>query len=506
MNVHACCRVLLLFLLPCVSASGVMDRVHRHRGGDEELLLPSVGAPKRAIRRAEYARPEIAKGPQMMALPSPPAPVVTPTETGELAPSPDGTMHKSKDLSEHGTSDDEAQAWNLMAVAAEALSGQQFIAALCFALAAAGILDNVDAASAELLSDALSQQVDAAAAVASASVFENVEVASAGLLPDALSQKVDAAAAVASASSVDWGPILEKASKKALGGGKAGASAAIVQVISLMWLRTAMNYQYRYGGDLNQTLRLLYNEGGLRRLYRGLPFALVQGPLARFGDTASNAGILALLDGIPEAAGLPLPVKTAAASLTSGLWRILCMPIDTSKTALQVEGAVGFERLKQRVSEQGPAPLYQGAFATAGATIAGNYPWFLTYNFLDGQLPPVSKEEVLVSLIRAALLGVSASCVSDTVSNSFRVVKTTQQTALLKAPVPPARRAKAPLRSNSKDPESISIAEALGVVLETDGIKGLFGRGLKTRLLTNAIQGGLFSVLWKYFQTTGGMQ
>lgn len=115
---------------------------------------------------------------------------------------------------------------------------------------------------------------------------------------------------VDAASAVDWSAIFQKASKKALGGGKAGASAAVVQVFSLMWLRTSMNYQYRYGGDLVSSLKTLWSEGGIPRLYQGLPFALVQGPLTRFGDTAANVGILALLESTPETQALPLPVKT----------------------------------------------------------------------------------------------------------------------------------------------------------------------------------------------------
>lgn len=102
-----------------------------------------------------------------------------------------------------------------------------------------------------------------------------------------------------------------------------------------------MNYQYRYGGTLSSSLKELYNEGGIPRLYQGLPFALVQGPLTRFGDTAANVGVLALLESIPETASLPLPLKTAAGSVTAGLWRIFLMPIDSSKTAMQVEGAEG---------------------------------------------------------------------------------------------------------------------------------------------------------------------
>ncbi|KAL9185246.1 hypothetical protein ACHAXT_003023 [Thalassiosira profunda] len=248
-----------------------------------------------------------------------------------------------------------------------------------------------------------------------------------------------------------------------------------------------MNYQYRFGGTLSSSLKELWSEGGIGRLYQGLPFAIVQGPLTRFGDTAANVGLLALLESIPETAALPLPLKTAAGSVTAGLWRIFLMPIDTSKTAMQVEGAEGLETLRQRVVENGPAPLYQGALASAAATAAGHYPWFLVYNFLNDEvLPAVSKEEdLLLFLVRSAVLGLSASCVSDCVSNSLRVLKTTKQTAGL-----------------GGDNKDISYQEALALVLENDGVLGLLGRGLQTRLLTNAIQGALFSVLWKYFQTT----
>ena len=79
-------------------------------------------------------------------------------------------------------------------------------------------------------------------------------------------------------------------------------------------------------------IRTLYKQGGLRRFYRGYAPALLQGPISRFGDTAANEGILHLL----KDSDLPLPVKTACASFSAGLWRILIMPIDTVKTTLQV--------------------------------------------------------------------------------------------------------------------------------------------------------------------------
>lgn len=66
---------------------------------------------------------------------------------------------------------------------------------------------------------------------------------------------------------------------KALGGGLSGAAAMIIQVLSLMPLRTCMNYQYRNGRGFVEVIGLLYAENGVRRFYAGLAPALFQGPL-----------------------------------------------------------------------------------------------------------------------------------------------------------------------------------------------------------------------------------
>ena len=65
-----------------------------------------------------------------------------------------------------------------------------------------------------------------------------------------------------------------------------------------MWLRTTMNYQYANGTSTLTALRTLYKDGGIPRFYKGLAPALIQGPLSRFGDTAANAGVLAVLSGV----------------------------------------------------------------------------------------------------------------------------------------------------------------------------------------------------------------
>ena len=69
----------------------------------------------------------------------------------------------------------------------------------------------------------------------------------------------DGAVSSTSPIAIDTKAIFEKAGKKALGGGKAGAAAAVVQVCSLMWLRTSMNYQYRFGKLMYDNNNIYYS-------------------------------------------------------------------------------------------------------------------------------------------------------------------------------------------------------------------------------------------------------
>lgn len=43
-----------------------------------------------------------------------------------------------------------------------------------------------------------------------------------------------------------------------------------------MWLRTTVNYQYRYGTSTSVALRTLYADGGVARFYQGVGPALLQ--------------------------------------------------------------------------------------------------------------------------------------------------------------------------------------------------------------------------------------
>lgn len=267
--------------------------------------------------------------------------------------------------------------------------------------------------------------------------------------------------------------ILNNAGKKALSGGIPGMIAMGAQVVLLMWLRTTMNYQYRYGTSTMVALQTLYREGGIPRFYQGMVPALLQGPLSRFGDTAANTGALALLEDVD----IPVPIKTLAASLSAGLFRIALMPIDTVKTIMQVEGKNGLPALANKLKLGGPSVLFHGALAASAATFVGHYPWFAVYNTLNAYLPRY-EDELAKKLLRSAFMGFCSSFVSDICSNSIRVVKTAKQTTTV----------------------PMTYTQVVKMIVEKEGVKGLFFRGLGTKLISNGIQGIAFSVLWRLGQ------
>lgn len=180
----------------------------------------------------------------------------------------------------------------------------------------------------------------------------------------------EAASAAGAAAAVVATPqeVLDKALKRALGGGVSGALAGVAQVVLLMWLRTTMNYQYRNGGGTRDALTALYEEGGIPRFYRGVQFALLQTPLSRFGDTAANTGVLALL----ATSDLPVGIRTACASAVAALWRIGLTPLDTMKTTLQVKGEEGYTQVTDKIKAEGLPVLFQGALGNALASFVGN--------------------------------------------------------------------------------------------------------------------------------------
>jgi hypothetical protein len=80
-------------------------------------------------------------------------------------------------------------------------------------------------------------------------------------------------------------------------------------------------------------------------------------------------------------------------------------------------------------------------------------------------------------LFRNAGIGLFASILSDTFVNAIRVVKTTKQSIGTK--------------------HDLTYTETIKMILAADGWKGLFGRGLRARILANALQSIVFTVIWR---------
>jgi len=271
-----------------------------------------------------------------------------------------------------------------------------------------------------------------------------------------------------------------------------------------MPLDTTIAYQYRYGLSTTAAFQKLYSVGGLRRFYSGLAPAMLLGPLSRFGDTGSNAVVMSLLDSQPFTRDIPIIAKTMAGSFVAASWRVVVVPLDLVKTTRQVHGyARASADLEARIAVHGFKALWQGSSAAFLSTFSGHLPWYSTFNALDRHLPavpaaanhhtgeasaasasaaagggvsgnvPLGVPLGVQRILRHGFMGFTASMVTDCCTNSLRVVKAIRQS------------------------EGLSYAEAARLVVREDGVAGLLGRGLKTRMLTNGAQGLVFTAVWK---------
>lgn len=119
------------------------------------------------------------------------------------------------------------------------------------------------------------------------------------------------------------------------------------------------------------------------------------------------------------------------------------------------------------------------------------------YNYLSEAITEPPRHPLIWWLLRLAFIGFCASIVSDSISNSLRVVKTYRQVNDTK--ISYCKHQLYPVTSDRSLANPFFPAEAARAVVVQDGIFGLLGRGLKTRILANGLQGILFSILWKLF-------
>jgi len=321
-------------------------------------------------------------------------------------------------------------------------------------------------------------------------------------LPKARSTLDVALVAAASSLQTSSPSPLSSALRKSFRQGLQGGFAGFVQVITTMWLRTTVTYQYAYGVTLQQALTELYSQGGIARFYRGVTYAIVQAPLCRFGSVAANE-ISNIIVGVPATAKhgdgskvgkskgtskknsdnssvyMKIVIASMLGSALSTLFRVFLMPLDTCKTVLQVDGPAGFGRLMKRVTSGDVSPLFRGTTATIVATWVG-HSWFLVHNWLDKLIAVPDSANARV--LRAAWIGFLASAFSDAVSNVIKVIKTVKQALAVGE------------HSSALTPTYL---EVVNNIVAESGYAGLFGRGLATRIVSNGIQSMLFTVLWK---------
>jgi len=258
---------------------------------------------------------------------------------------------------------------------------------------------------------------------------------------------------------------MDKASASALRGGVAAAVVQAICVPAFMWMRTVTNYQYRHGGRVLDVFQRLYAEGGPRRFYRGVVPALVQSPILRFGGLAVNEGLLAVTANYTLSHTATAALSSAAAT---GL-KILLMPLDAWQTAKQVNGQQGLTLLLAE-ARKNPAFLWRGTAGCLTGTWIAHYAWCFTNNWLHEALPRSAFGNS--DMARSASIGFAANVAGDTCSNFLRVLKTIRQTA----------------------GSSMTYKDAVKELLHHDGVRGLFGRGLPTKVASSGLQGAAFLI------------
>ena len=154
------------------------------------------------------------------------------------------------------------------------------------------------------------------------------------------------------------------------------------------------------------------------------------------------------------------------------------MPNDACKSHLQIHGKNGLNILRNKMKSNGVRTLWNGAGASIGANLIGHYPWFLTYNYLSETLPKYNDNR---DMVRSMGIGFTSSSISDTISNSIRVLKINRQTSEI----------------------PVSYIESLKNIVSKEGIIGFMTRGLKTKIMINGLQSSLFVLIYDKLKSLG---
>jgi len=256
---------------------------------------------------------------------------------------------------------------------------------------------------------------------------------------------------------------LQIAFNKSFKGGISGALSQSINVFLFMWLRTIMNHQYATGNKFIDSGKFLYGEGGIKRFYKGIGWALLLSPMYRLCDVLTNDFCIELFGQKQNM------LRSVYSSIMSSGMKTVLLPVDQYKTAIQVNGDIGKRIFIERIKEYGPKVLFRGGVANLIQSNISNYPWWVTYNILQKRIPLHVK-------CRDSLSGFIATFVSDILSNSLRNIKVRQQQT------------------------SQNINDTVKSILNEDGLNVLLFNGLKAKLVCNCLQGTVFTTFLNYIR------
>ena len=246
--------------------------------------------------------------------------------------------------------------------------------------------------------------------------------------------------------------------------GLGGSLAMSTQITLFYWLKTTTTYQYKTGISTSEAFKYLFNSGGIRRFYNGYVPSLIMGTSCRFGDVISYKYL-------EKQNNLSQIQKSSLASLSSMIWRINLMPLDTLDNMLQAHGNNGINIIKNKVKKQGPSVLYYGGVAWSVTNFIGYIGWFYTYSLMEKYNSNNRFDPNMYSIVE----GFTCTTISDIITNPIRVLKTYRQI----------------------EPSKITYYQSYNTIVNKFGVKSLLFRGLKTRIIMHGIQNSLFVILWK---------
>ena len=241
--------------------------------------------------------------------------------------------------------------------------------------------------------------------------------------------------------------------------------ATIFQQSSTYWVKTLVKNQYVYGEPIISTFKTLFRSTEPFRFYSGMLPTITKAIIGRNADILCYKFYLEKLDSNKEHIAL-------ISGLSASVIKVGFMPLDTISNLYQIHGKNAEQIIKKQYGKENYF-FYRGTTAYIALTSIGSSVWLYTYSKLNETQLHTNKN------INNALIGISASIMSDSVINPIRILKTYKQS----------------------HNDYITYSNIIKNIVKKDGgwLKSYF-RGYGVRMCLNAFNSGLFMVLWKNFE------